>query len=72
MHRTGRVVARDVESFKVVVIVLHLGAFSDAVANPGEKLLDTLQRASHGMQAARGLTTTRQSYIDAFCGQLGR
>ena len=57
MHRPGRMVAWDVERFKVVIIVFYFRAFGNTVANMSEELFNTLQSASDRMQTTRGLTT---------------
>jgi len=71
MHRTGRVMAWDVERFEVVIVVFHLRTFGDAVADMGEKLLDTLQRPGNRMQAASCLATARQGDVDLLGSELG-
>jgi hypothetical protein len=71
MHRTGRVMAWDVEGFEVVVVVFDLRTFGNAVAYVSEELFDSLQRPGNRMQAARGLTATGQGDVDLFGSELG-
>jgi hypothetical protein len=71
MHRPGRVMAWDVERFKVVVVVFDLWAFGNAVANAGEELLNALQSPGDRVQTARGLATARQCHVDGFGRQFG-
>ncbi|MCY1300387.1 hypothetical protein D9M70_499500 [compost metagenome] len=71
MHCPGRVVAGNVERFEVVVVVFDFGAFGNAVANPGEELLDALKSTGNRMQATGGLATARQGHIDTLGRELG-
>ncbi len=71
MHRTGRVVAWDVERLEVVIVVFDLRAFGDAVADMGEELFNTFQSPGHRMQTAGDLATARQGHIDGLGGQFG-
>src|SRR5690554_1261220 len=63
VHSTGRVVARNIERFEVVVIVLNLRALLYGVAGTGEEFFDTLQCASHRMQSTQVLTSSGPGWI---------
>ena len=64
--------AWDVERLEVVIVVLDLRAFGNAVADVGEELLDSFQSPGDRMQTARGLATARQGHINRLGGELGR
>src|SRR5690554_3135379 len=61
---------RNIQRFKVVVIVLNFGAFSNTVTNLAKKLFDALKGASDWMQATALLTTAGQGDIDGLGSQL--
>ena len=67
MHRTRRVVCRDVERLEVVPVVLDFGPFLDREARVAEQRLDATARARDRVQAARLLPAPRQGDVDAAC-----
>ena len=62
---------RNVERFEIVIIVLDLRAIDDAVTGGRENLLDTLERLTHRMQSARGLSPPRQRDIERLALECG-
>ena len=54
-----------------MVIVFHLRAFGDAVANMGEELFDTFQSTGNGMQTTGGLSAARQGHVNGLGGESG-
>ena len=71
MHGPSRVVGRDIQRFEIVVIVLNLGASSDFIAQPDEKILYTGHGSCDGMQATQAAIATRQRNVDSFLLQFG-
>ena len=57
VHRTCRMMCRNIERFEVMVIVFNLGPLLDGIAGAGEEMLNPLQGAGNRVQAAQVLAT---------------
>src|SRR5690606_6898039 len=71
VHRPRRVMPRNIQRFEVVVVVLDFRAFSNAVTDMTEELLDSLKRTGNRMQSAAGFAATRQGHIDTLGSKPG-
>src|SRR5690554_3322191 len=63
-------VRRNIERFKVVVIVLDFRTHGNVITDTAEQPLDTFQRECYRMQTTTRLPTAGQGHIDTFSGQL--
>ena len=71
MHGPSRMVGRNIQSFKVVVVRLHLGAGSDGVARLAEDLDDARHGHGVGMAPPSGPLASGQGDIHRLRRQLG-
>ena len=59
MHSPGGMVARNVESFEVMVVVFNFRALLYGVAGAGKEVFDTLESSGNRVQSTKILTATR-------------
>src|SRR5690554_2591608 len=57
VHGTGRVMAWNIQRFKVVIIIFNFWASSHSKASFGKELANTLLHLSYRVNGANGLTT---------------
>src|SRR5919204_3775216 len=70
LHIAGRVLARDIQGFEVIVIQLHLGSLGDAEAEPVKNLLYFLQDLGEGVLMSPGGDAAGQGDIERLAEEL--
>ncbi|MNI45510.1 hypothetical protein D3C73_999370 [compost metagenome] len=63
LHIAGRMVLRQVERFKVIIIRFYLRTFSHPVAHSDENILDFPDDTAHRVNPALRQTAARQGYV---------
>ena len=70
VHGSGGMMSRNVECFKIMIIVLYLWTFHYIETNGREKVLHAFDRLSHRMHTANRFSATGHCYIDGLLLQL--
>ena len=66
LHITGGMILRQVQAFKVIIIIFHFGAFADFIAHTEKDLFDFFNHTADGMDMAGFDFGTGQRNIDFF------
>ena len=69
VHGPGRMVYRNIQGLKVMVIILYLGTLNDFETKLEKQGFNLLQGQGDGVQAARQIAAARQCNINTFRGK---
>ena len=70
VHRTGRVMRRDIERLEVMVVIFDFRPFNTLKTHRAKKLLHALNGSGNRMQSTDLNTPSRQGDVNRFRRQL--